>query len=170
MKKRLYLVRHASAEDLGNSMMLKDFDRELTSFGIIEAARAAQKLVEGGHKADLIISSEANRASETAKIFAEQLKYDTDAIVLEESIYSSGARAYLSLTNGIDESVSSAMIFGHNPDITFFVEYLTRGDVGNAMDNASIAIIDFDNQTWAEISSKTGTLINYITSRNNEQE
>lgn len=170
MKKTLYLVRHATAEESGNSSMLKDFDRELTSFGIIEAARAGQKFALAGHRTDLIVSSEANRAKETAKIFAEQLKMEADQIQLEEGLYGGGARAYLNLTNALDNAHTAVMMVGHNPDLTFFVEYLTRGSVGDAMEKASVAVIEFEGLAWAEVSSKTGSLVAYITPKNHEQE
>lgn len=161
MKKTLYLIRHATAEEGGNSPMFRDFDRELTSTGIIESARMAKFLSTKGINFDLIVSSEAIRAKNTAKIFAEQLHYDAENILLDENLYGGGPRAYLALTNKLEEMHDSVAIFGHNPDISFFGEYLTRADIGGSMDKAGVLILEFENQLWADITSKSGQFIGY---------
>ncbi|WP_173830524.1 histidine phosphatase family protein [Emticicia sp. TH156] len=161
MKKLLYLVRHATAEEGGNTPMFRDFDRILTSHGIIEAARMGKHLAENNIKIELLISSEADRCKSTAKIFAEQLHVDADEIKLDEAIYGGGARAYLAAVNNLDEKVKSVAIFGHNPDITFFAEYLTRADIGGSMEKASVVAIEFEDVNWNEISNKSGRFLFY---------
>lgn len=165
MKKTLYLIRHATAEDGGNSPMFRDFDRELTSTGIIESARMAKFLSTQGINFDLIVSSEAIRAKNTAKIFAEQLGYDVESIELNESLYGGGPRAYLATTNALNEKHNTVAIFGHNPDVTFFGEYLTRADIGGSMDKAGVLILEFENQTWSEVTSKSGKFVGYHSPR-----
>ena len=159
MKKNLYLIRHAIAEEGGNSPMFRDFDRDLISSGIIEAARMGKFLAEKNIKFDLIVSSAAERSKATAKIFAEQLHYDADAIVLDETMYGGGARTYLAAVNQLDESVKTVAIFGHNPDVTFFSEYLTRSDIGGSMETSAVIVLEFEDVKWAEVSSKQGKFI-----------
>jgi phosphohistidine phosphatase len=161
MIKTLYLIRHAIAEDGGNTPMFRDFDRDLTSTGIIEAARMGKFLAGTEVSFDLIVSSAAERAKATAKIFAEQLHYDADAIVLDESFYGGGPRTYLSVVNQLDESVKTVAIFGHNPDVTFFSEYLTRADIGGTMSTAGVIILEFEDLKWAEVSNKSGKFLGY---------
>ena len=158
MIKRLYIIRHAHAEDLGNSSMLRDFNRELTSKGIMQSARMGRHLFESGADIDYFVSSPANRAADTARIILEQLKLDRERLILDESLYGGGAKAYLKIINELPDSVESAGIFGHNPDISFFVEYLTRDDVGGGLNKATVLILEFPDLSWAEISSKTGRL------------
>ncbi len=166
MKKSLYLIRHATAEDGGNTPMFRDFDRELTSTGIIESARMGKFLEAKSIKLDLIVSSAAERAKATAKIFAEQLHYEADAIVIDDAIYGGGPRSYLAAVNQLNESVSVVAVFGHNPDITFFAEYLTRADIGGSMDKASVVILEFDDIKWAEVSSKMAKFLGYHSPQN----
>ncbi len=161
MKKNLYLIRHAVAEDGGNTPMFRDFDRDLTSTGIIEAARMGKFLAEKNTKFDLVVSSAAERAKATAKIFAEQVHYEADEIVLDEALYGGGARAYLLVVNQLDEAANNVAIFGHNPDVTFFSEYLTRDDIGGTMETAGVIILAFDDVKWADVSSKMGKLVAY---------
>lgn len=157
-KKTLYIIRHAEAEDFGNSAMLKDFNRNLTGKGISQSARLGSFLLKDNVKIDGFISSPANRAFQTAKVLLEQFKLDEDVISLEASLYGGGPRAYLTCLNNISEELSAVAIFGHNPDITFFAEYLTRDDVGGNMKKATFIELEFQNQTWAEISGKTGDM------------
>ncbi|MFY7911705.1 MAG: SixA phosphatase family protein [Emticicia sp.] len=166
MNKTLYIIRHATAEDGGNSPMFRDFDRELTSAGIIESARMGKFLASKGIKFDLIVSSAAERAKATAKIFAEQLHYDADEIIIDDAIYGGGPRSYLSAVNQLDESASVVAIFGHNPDVTFFSEYLTRADIGGSMDKAGVVVLEFEDLKWAEVSSKMAKFAGYFSPQN----
>jgi phosphohistidine phosphatase len=169
MNKVLYLVRHATAEEGGNSPIFRDFDRDLTSTGIIESARMGKFLAATGVKFDLIISSAAERAKATAKIFAEQLNYDADSILIDDTIYGGGPRSYISVVNNLDETVNVVAIFGHNPDVTFFSEYLTRADIGGTMDKSGVVVLGFENIKWAEVSSKMAKFLGYYSPQNISQ-
>jgi phosphohistidine phosphatase len=158
MTKKLYLIRHATAEDGSSSSMLKDFDRILTSKGIMESARMGTYLERKGEKFDVIISSASERTKSTAKIFAERLKIDADSIILDEGLYGGGPRAYLAILNQVSEKDNFVAIVGHNPDISFFAENLTRDDTGGGMEKGSVICLTVEDCTWAEISSKTMSL------------
>lgn len=158
MKKTVYLVRHAKAED--QALMFKDFDRELLSSGIMDAARMGKSMADKGIKIGLVVSSTAARAYQTAKVLAEQLSYNVDAIVGEQKLYDGGPKSYLAVINACPEEIESLMIVGHNPDITYFAEYLTHGNVAS-MDKGSVIEVGFKDFKWEEISGKTGEMISY---------
>ncbi|WP_373515440.1 histidine phosphatase family protein [Persicitalea sp.] len=160
MPKTLLLLRHAKAED--QSQMFKDFDRELTSRGIMDAARMGHYLKTQGIAVDAIKTSGAARTYQTAKIVAEQLKFEVDNIESVDKIYSGGPQAYLATINATPNAVNTLLLSGHNPDISYLAEYLTNADVGS-MQKCSMAIIVFDDQSWAEISGKTGKLDKLVT-------
>ncbi len=161
--KEIFLIRHATAEEPGNSSMLRDFDRELTSRGIMESARMGNFLRTQGFSFDQLISSPAVRTRETAKIISEQMKTDSEAILLNDTLYGGGAGAYLSLINGLSEELKTIVIFGHNPDISFFADYLSSEDVGGSMEKATVVVLRFDDLKWAEISAKSGGFVNRFT-------
>ncbi|MCE7061280.1 histidine phosphatase family protein [Dyadobacter sp. CY343] len=160
MKKMLILVRHATAED--QSFRVKDFDRNLNNRGLAESEVMGKWLAEANVKPDIFISSPAARAFKTAEIFAKQLGVNTASINFKPEIYDGGPRAYLSAINSVSEDFSSLILFGHNPDITYFAEYLSGGNIGS-MKKGGVAFIEFDNQKWEEISAKTGNLVLYKT-------
>ncbi len=159
MSKTLLLLRHAKAED--QSQMFKDFDRELTSRGIMDAARMGHYLKKEAFPVDSIKASGAARTYQTAKVIAEQLRFEVDDIETVDKIYSGGPQAYLAALNATPDSVQTLLLCGHNPDISYFAEYLTGADIGS-MEKCSMAIIVFEDQNWAEISGKTGNLVKLV--------
>jgi len=160
MKKTLLLLRHATAED--QSQMFKDFDRELTSRGIMDAARMGHYLKQHGTAVESIKSSGAARTYQTAKIVAEQMKFEVEDIETVEKLYSGGPQAYLAAISATPDTVRTLLICGHNPDISYFSEYLTGANTGS-MQKCSLAVIDFEGQSWAEVSGKTGELVKLLT-------
>ncbi len=151
--KSIILLRHATAED--GSTVFKDIERELTSRGIMEAARIGNHL-KSTFTIDGIYTSPSFRTLKTSELVAEQFKIDTDDIVVNESLYGGGPRAYLSLMNGLPEHQKCILLVGHNPDISFFAEYLCREDVGGGMEKATAIEIVFDDVPWAELGQKMG--------------
>lgn len=89
----LYIVRHAKAED--RTMFMTDYDRQLTADGIMAAARVGRYLHEKGVRPDVIVSSSAPRAKDTAKVVAEQIAFEPAQIRLNEALFDGGAKAYL---------------------------------------------------------------------------
>ncbi|GAB3171928.1 SixA phosphatase family protein [Telluribacter humicola] len=158
MKKTLYLVRHAHTED--RAPMFKDFERELTGRGVMDAARMGRHLAQQEITVNRIVTSSAVRAYQTAKVMAEQLHFDVDAIESWDNLYDGGPQAYLKAINATPEDCQWLMLCGHNPDISYFAEYLTRSDVGS-MEKGSVAIFEFEDLNWAEVSGKTGTFVRY---------
>lgn len=159
MKKILYLVRHAKAED--RASFQRDHDRELVPEGIMAAARVGRHLAAMGVKPDCLISSTANRAKDTGKVMAEQLHIDPETLVLEPKLFDGGPKAYMAAINEIASNCQSAMLFGHNPDISYFAEFLTHADVGS-MSKGAVAVIEFEGLEWAEVSGRTGHLVDLI--------
>lgn len=155
MQRTLYIVRHAKAED--RSIFGRDHDRDLTSDGIMAAARVGRHLRDRQIRPDRLISSTANRARDTAKVMAEQLQMEADEVLLDEHLFDGGPRAYMASVNALPDDCQTAMIVGHNPDVSYFSEFLTHQPVGSMSKGAVIAIT-FDDLSWAEVSGRTGSI------------
>ena len=162
MKKDLFIVRHATAEDNGNLTVTRDYDRQLVSKGVMEAAKLGRYLSEYFPSIEAIYSSGAARALSTATYIAEQIRFDTEKIEVSDALYGSGPRGYLEVLNRIPQEVNHAMIVGHNPDISYFVDYLTGKNTGTPMKKATLIHLQFDGYQWAEISSKLGKFVKRI--------
>lgn len=156
MSRILYLVRHATAEN--SSAFQRDHDRELTPEGIMEVARMGRYLAGQHAKPNHIVSSTAARAVKTAHLMAEQLAIDPDCIELIDNLFDGGPQAYLAAVNGVLADYESLMLVGHNPDISYFAEFLTHHAVA-PMEKGEVIAVKFENLTWAEISGRTGTVL-----------
>lgn len=153
MTRTLYIVRHAKAED--GSMFMTDHDRDLLPDGIMAAARMGRHLRSLNIHPGLFISSTANRARDTAKAMAEQLEFDHEAIEYDSELFEGGVKAYLAVVNSLPNSVDAAIIVGHNPDVSYFSEYLTHEQIGTLRKGAVVGIA-FENIAWAEVSGRMG--------------
>jgi len=120
--KTLVIVRHAKSS--WDDPSCSDFERTLNKRGERDAPYMAQITREKGIKADLIISSPANRALTTAKYFAKEQGIVDSNISQKELIYNSGFSEILRLLKKTDNSYNTVMLFGHNPDITHLTSYL----------------------------------------------
>lgn len=115
--KRVIFVRHGKAEI--ESSKYEDIDRRLTNVGIKHTKIIASVLSKKDITIDLIVSSTAVRAYETAKIFAEKLSYPEQKIIKEEFIYEGYTTGQLiDYINQQDNKYNSIMIVGHNPCIS----------------------------------------------------
>lgn len=136
---------------------MSDHDRELTSEGIMAAARIGRFLHEKTVEPGQIVSSTAPRARDTAKVIAEQIGFDPAQIRLDDKLFEGGPKAYLAAVNQLPDSTQSAMIVGHNPDVSYFAEFLTHQSVGS-MSKGAVVAVQFDDLSWAEVSGRTGSI------------
>src|SRR5690242_18311036 len=116
--KHLVLLRHAAAER--ESPGLKDFDRPLSDRGLQEAPEAARRFATAAPIPDLLLSSPARRALETARIFARVLKYPLRRLATDKRLYLAVAPELLAVVRDTDNSIERLMLVGHNPGLTDF--------------------------------------------------
>lgn len=161
----LYLFRHGDADDNSSG---SDYERELTEKGRKYTAQLGDYLKEVGTNADLVISSGAPRARETAEIAAAAIGYPIEDISSDEMLYTSGnPEDILALLLGLSSEISSVMLVGHNPLLSDFVLFICRSCNGLSMKKSSIVKIEFDLPDWGSIGYRSGTLVYYkVASKN----
>ncbi len=156
--KTLYLVRHAKAG--WNDPAQADFDRTLTKRGHRQAEEMSERLHEKGVLPDRLVSSPAHRALETAEIFADELGIDREGIARKIEIYEGGIDKLASVLRELPDEVNTAMLFGHNPTISHFVQWLT-GKPADSMDTCGIAKIELHCDHWRDTVEGIGKLAWY---------
>ena len=156
--KSLTLIRHAKSSWKNPDQA--DFERPLNKRGKKDAPLMAEKLAANMARPDLILSSSAKRAIDTAKIFAEKLDYPKSNIVQQRSIYEAGLSELLDIIHAIDDTHSSVLLFGHNPGFTYLGELLTNHEVEN-IPTCGIFAMQFAVSSWREIAPATGTLVSF---------
>lgn len=146
--KNLLLIRHAkSSWDNAN---LRDIDRPLNKRGERDAPFMAKLLAKNNIRPELIISSPAIRALTTAKIFAHHLNYPSQNIDQPSKLYSATTGDLLEIVNSIEESIKTVFVFGHNPELTSFSNYLSGKYIDN-IPTCGIVKLYF-KITWNELS------------------
>src|SRR4051812_43304302 len=113
--KRLYLLRHAKSS--WENSEISDFNRPLNEKGYDDAENMSQQLHKMKIGFDIIVSSPAIRAISTAMIFARNLKYKPDEILIKEQLYESGVNDYLKCISTFPGK-DSVLLVGHNNTIS----------------------------------------------------
>lgn len=123
---KLYLVRHAIAEEVGTTEYEDDSLRPLTEKGREKMRRIAKGLKELGVQPDLIVSSPYVRASQTASILAKELKYKEE-ISYSDLLVPMGEPG--DMIGEINEkySVDELMLVGHEPSLSSLASVLLVG-------------------------------------------
>ena len=148
--KKLFLIRHAKSD--WTNPELKDIERYLNERGYSNANMMGAKF---NYVPDLIISSPAIRAISTALIFARNINYNSNNVVIKQELYESSVQDYLAVINSIDNSYSTVLLFAHNPTISDVAQELTQA-LPIDMPTCAIAGISFDTDDWKK--AKTGKL------------
>src|SRR5690606_11668506 len=155
MAKDLFLIRHAHAVHSSN---IRDFDRSLSEKGFSEGFKMAQEFKRYTAVPDLIITSPARRALQTASLFAEAFHLTTHQIQPENMIYEADVSSLLSIINHVSDEVQTITLFGHNPGITLFAGYLSGNLIGHIA-TAGIVHIHFETiDSWKFVSQGLGEI------------
>ena len=151
--KTLFVLRHAKSS--WDDPDLADFDRPLNDRGKSAAPFMGKLMAKNGFSPELIISSPAVRARETARLAKEGGELDAE-IRFDERIYEASPATLRHVLADVDHQVRSVMIVGHNPGMEGFVSFLGRRQ--ESMPTAALAVIDLDIATWNEIDAERGVL------------
>ncbi len=146
--KTLYLFRHAKSS--WDDSRLADEERPLTPKGIKKTLFIAEYLRKKGIQPDLIVSSHAVRAFETAVLAAKVLGYPKENIRVDRKIYDGYFDRILDIIYGTANEIGSLMIFGHNPTITHLANLFLDPGI-NEMSTSAVVAIRFDTDKWESI-------------------
>lgn len=152
--KKLILIRHGEAEP--ETTKTNDFNRDLTLAGKQDAAKMAAMLLNHVVAPDLIVSSSAVRAINTANIFAATFGFD--AVTPTAEIYEASAETLLKMVNQFDNAHEIICLIGHNPGVSNLLYHLTGEII--TMPTSAWVEVELNTENWAEVSN-TGTLLQY---------
>ncbi len=150
MKKYIYLIRHAKSS--WKDPELADRERPLNKRGHRNAAEMSARLAHFIKHPDLIISSPAKRSLTTAHYFASELDYPAFDIQVDERLYFCGLKGELKVIKALPETVQSVIIFGHNPDISELLNFLSP-EKYEAMPTCTVAKLKLKQLLWKDIDN-----------------
>lgn len=153
--KKLILIRHGAAEPENNT--ISDYDRTLTDIGKSESAKMAAILLTKLPAPQIIITSPAFRALDTAKVFMATFGYND--VFQDPAIYNATADTLLNIVCQLSNDQEIACLVGHNPGISNLVHLLTGKIM--TMTTSSWVEIELNVESWAEATADSGMLLNY---------
>ena len=151
MGKTLFIVRHGKARPKEGSE--RDQDRPLDAEGLQSSSRLGVYLYNKNTDISAIICSHAQRARQTAEQIADQVSHDISKIIVDEELYEASVRIVLDKVNAFDEEWDEVVIVGHNPVLSYFVEYIT-GYHFDGMEAGSLVKIACNIDSWKEVSQE----------------
>lgn len=155
--KQIFLIRHGKAEDY--DFVNSDFERCLTKKGKQISREVAEKIAKKDFVPEIIYTSPAFRAIETAIIFADVLKYSYSDLKICKDIYSGfDIDSLREIISELDNRVNSVAIVGHNPGLSDIAEILCKSWVQN-IPKTGVVIIESKAITWTEFEQNETKIV-----------
>ena len=155
--KNLLLMRHGKSSWKDDS--LEDHERPLKKRGRRDSKLIAKVLNKQNLIPDLILSSSATRAKETAEIVAENLKKKTNILFIKE-LYMGEPQDYLNALSEISDDVESVMIVAHNPGLEAYLQIID-GEI-ESVPTAGLGHLVLAVDHWKDVSFETmGDLVGF---------
>jgi len=150
--KTLYIVRHAKSS--WDHPGLSDDERPLLEKGIKRTLKIARYLQDNNIRTDLMISSHAVRAFETARIIAEAIGYPEEKIIISPKLYHGGTDQLYDELFALNDQINSVMLFGHNPTFTSLANHFLE-DQTDWLPTSAVVSIGFDTERWSDLPKAT---------------
>ena len=150
----LYLMRHAKSD--WHSAARSDFERPLNQRGTKDAVRMGQWLDANDLRPEVLLSSPAQRARQTALAVAESLGVNDNEVLFNKDLYLADRATLLNVLHTVPSTTDSVLLVAHNPGLDDLVDWLAPepppllSDSGKLMTTAAIAIFKVPGP-WAKL-------------------
>jgi phosphohistidine phosphatase len=148
MERIIVLARHARAEK--GEPGQHDRERKLTDAGRDEVHRGVLALKGLGIEPEILLTSDAPRAMETALMMAEGLGLKPESLIPEPVLYGASPFDIVSLIRSVGDNRHCVMVCGHNPDISETGIFLT-GDMSINLPTGGILILSYGGSSWEKL-------------------
>jgi phosphohistidine phosphatase len=149
--KQLLIMRHGKSawDDPGTA----DFERSLNERGQRDIPEMAKRLNKKKFIPDLIVSSDAKRAKESARLLAKSLAYPELHIQLEHAIYQANLDDLIHIIRQFDDRFNKIIMIGHNPTFTGMSGYLSDSFLDH-LPTSGMVLFDMQVLSWKQTSKK----------------
>jgi phosphohistidine phosphatase len=149
--KSLTLFRHAKTER--ESLTGRDIDRQLAERGERDAARMGNEIRGLGLEYDLLLSSPAARAAETANFAGLSPRYD-------DRIYDASAGELLAVVQEAPDEAARLLMIGHNPGFERLASLLAGENI--EMPTGALVEIKLPVDHWCDAGEGNGQLVRFL--------
>lgn len=161
MHRELLILRHAKSNwETGAS---RDFDRPLAKRGKKDAPRVGEWLYREGLVPDLVVSSPAERARETAVKVCKSMEFKKKKIQWDDEVYGAGVADLLRLLARCPRDARTVLLVGHNPGFEDLVRYLAADELeepsdGKLLPTAALARLEMPDD-WSTLEAGCAQLV-----------
>jgi len=155
--KKLTLVRHAKSD--WHSGAATDFDRPLNERGKKAAPLIGKRLAGRGCAPELMISSPAKRARQTAKRIAKQIGYIA-AISYHEELYDASLETLIEFVRNLPDRHEEIVLFGHNPGLSELGAWFTD-EAPDWLPTCGVLELELAIDDWADVDQSCAHLLMY---------
>jgi len=151
MERKLFIVRHAKSS--WDHEGLADIDRPLANRGLRNAGEMAERLLVKKMVPQLLLSSPANRALNTALIMSKIWGAGAENFQIKETLYDASISGIEQVLAGVPSDITSLAIFGHNPSFTAYANMFLKQRLDN-LPTAGVVIVTLESKNWEGIVRK----------------
>lgn len=156
----LTVMRHAKAQNVAPG--LPDVERPLTEGGRNDVMQISRLMIERKIRPDLILTSPALRARETAEIVRAALDVDPGATRAIPDLYDVSPSDVPGIVEAAAERISetprSILVVGHNPAMTDLINLLSEEPVEN-VSAGGFAFFEIPGDSWRDAALAPGNLL-----------
>ena len=168
MSRELLILRHAKSD--WNAGKSNDFERPLAKRGKKDAPRVGEWLFREGLVPDLVISSPAERARQTAEKVCKSMDYKRKKIRWDDQVYDGDVSGLLEVLRRCPSEARMILLVGHNPSLEDLVHYLAGDEVeepkdGKLLPTATLARLETGDD-WSRLDPGCAQLISITRPRN----
>lgn len=154
----IIIFRHGKSD--WDAIYDKDHNRPLSKRGIKAAKKMGNYLKQINQIPDVVISSSAIRAKNTAELAMNSGDWKS-IFYIEPRIYGGSSEELLNIVQKINRKIKTVCLVGHEPICSSFISLCTFHS--QRFTTASMAKIDFEFKEWSEINFGKG-ILNWIKS------
>jgi len=148
--KTLTLLRHAQA-GWQHSKPASDFERPLDRRGLADIASISGRLRSRQLIPDLILTSPAVRAVQSAESVARILGVAMHCVRRDDRLYLATPAEMLIVLQDLGRMIGHAMLVGHNPGLTTLMREFNANPSLDELVTAAVATMVFDTDSWREL-------------------
>ncbi|MCC6516074.1 MAG: histidine phosphatase family protein [Chitinophagales bacterium] len=145
--KSLSIIRHAKSDW---SAGVDDILRPLNERGKSATKLIGNYLQQKSILPDLIISSPATRAQDTAKAIARAIHYDVQKIQTEPCVYFGTSTNIVDKIKTLPNTMNDVFIFGHEPILSSLIYQFTKNTL-EKFPTCAVYRISFDMNDWSTL-------------------
>jgi phosphohistidine phosphatase len=143
--KTLLLMKHA--ESIRINKQQDDWYRPLSENGIMDAYLMGELLVAENLVPDLILTSSAVRAHQTARIIANVLDHPCDLCRLD-NLYMAEMGAYFNEIQRLPDKINHLLVIGHSPSLNRILQVVT--EIVAPIPFSSVAYVNVSINAWKD--------------------